>query len=64
MWCVVHVGDRQEQDMEAFVSGLLPQSLNARCFHLTRNRKKKYEGQFHSFYYAMLEQLYREYCIP
>lgn len=46
MWCVVHVGDRQEQDMEAFVSGLLPKSLNARCFHLTRNRKKKYEGQW------------------
>jgi len=46
MWCVVHVKDRAEGNMEEFVSNLLPKSLNARCFHLTRNRRKKYRGQW------------------
>lgn len=46
MWCVVHVRDKGEENTEALVAGLLPGSLNARCFHLTRNRRKKYEGQW------------------
>ena len=46
MWCAVHVRDGSETKTEAFVSGLLPQSLNARCFHLTRRRRKKYGGEW------------------
>ncbi len=46
MWCVVHVKDGGEGHMEDLVAGLLPESLHARCFHLTRNRRKKYEGQW------------------
>lgn len=46
MWCVVHVRDGKEEHMEDFVAGLLPESLNVRCFHLIRSRKKKYEGQW------------------
>ncbi len=46
MWCAVHVGDGEEARMEAFVTGLLPESLNARCFHLTRSRRKKYGGRW------------------
>ena len=48
MWCVVHVKDRDERNMEDFVSNLLPKSLNARCFHLIRKRRKKYEVQWHT----------------
>ena len=46
MWCVIHVRDRGEQHAERLVAGLLPQSLDARCFHLTRNRKKKFQGKW------------------
>ncbi len=46
MWCVVHVKDGGEGYMEDLVAGLLPKGLYARCFHLTRNRRKKYEGQW------------------
>ena len=46
MWCVVHVRDGGEGHTEDFVSGLLPESLHARCFHLIRSRRKKYEGQW------------------
>lgn len=46
MWCVIHVRERGEQHMERLVTGLLPQSLDARCFHLTRNRKKKFQGKW------------------
>lgn len=46
MWCVVHVKDRGETYTEDFVAGLLPKNLNARCFHLIRSRRKKYEGQW------------------
>lgn len=46
MWCVVHVKDKGEGNTEDLVAGLLSGSLNARCFHLTRNRRKKYEGQW------------------
>lgn len=46
MWCVVHVREGGEEHIEDLVAGLLPESLNARCFHLTRSRRKKYEGQW------------------
>lgn len=46
MWCAVHVKDGEEARTESFVTGLLPESLNIRCFHLTRNRRKKYGGQW------------------
>lgn len=46
MWCVVHVKDGGEGRTEDFVAGLLPENLNARCFHLIRSRRKKYEGQW------------------
>ena len=46
MWCVVHVQDGDEARTESFVKGLLPGELDARCFHLTRSRRKKYGGQW------------------
>lgn len=46
MWCVVHVRDGGEKHTQDLVAGLLPESLNARCFHLIRSRRKKYEGQW------------------
>lgn len=46
MWCVVHVGDRDEARMEAFITGLLPASWNTRCFYLTRSRRKKFGGKW------------------
>lgn len=50
MWCVVHVKDGREERMEDFIVGLLPKSINVRCFHLIRGRRKKYEGQWHTVY--------------
>ena len=50
MWCVVHVKDGGEGQAEAFVAGLLPGELNARCFHLIRSRRKKYEGEWQTVY--------------
>lgn len=50
MWCVVHVRDGGETYTEDFVAGLLPENLNARCFHLIRSRRKKYEGQWQTVY--------------
>lgn len=46
MWCVVHVKEREERNAESFVENLLSKDLNARCFHLARDRRKKYEGQW------------------
>ncbi len=46
MWCVVHVRDRNEEDTESFIEGLLQGRLNVRCFHLTRSRRKKYRGEW------------------
>lgn len=46
MWCVVHVRDGDEKHIEDFVSDLLSESLDVRCFHLKRSRKKKFEGQW------------------
>lgn len=48
MWCVVHVRDGEEKDTEDFIAGLLSGSFNSRCFHLTRSRRKKFEGQWHT----------------
>lgn len=55
VWCAVHVRDGYEAKTESFVSGLLPKGLNARCFHLTRSRRKKYGGQW---------QIIREKLLP
>jgi transcriptional antiterminator NusG len=71
MWCAVHVRDGEEARTEAFVEALLPKSLNARCFHLTRNRRKKYGGQWQTIQERFLpgyvfiiadkpEEIYRE----
>ncbi len=71
MWCAVHVRDGEEARTEAFVTALLPKSLNARCFHLTRNRRKKYGGQWQTIQERLLpgdvfiiadkpEEIYRE----
>ena len=46
MWCVVHVRDREERRVEEFIAGLLPKNINAQCFHLTRSRKKRFEGRW------------------
>ena len=46
MWCVISVKDKQEAQTESLVAGLLPKTLNARCFHLTRSRRKKFQGQW------------------
>jgi len=46
MWCAIHVRDGEEKNTEDFVKNLLPESLNARCFHLTRSRRKKYKGKW------------------
>ena len=50
MWCVVHVRDGGEERAEDFVASLLPKNIKARCFHLIRGRRKKYEGQWHTVY--------------
>ena len=54
MWCAVHVKDGHEAKTEAFVSGLLSKEVNARCFHLTRSRRKKYGGQWRTVREALL----------
>ena len=36
--------------MEDFVAGLLSEGIYARCFHLIRGRRKKYEGQWRIVY--------------
>lgn len=46
MWCALQVKSGSEAAAEAFVSGLIPKRINARCFHLTRCRRKKYGGQW------------------
>ena len=50
MWCVVHVKDGGEGKAEAFVAGVLPESLYVRCFHLIRSRRKKYQGEWQTVY--------------
>lgn len=54
MWCAMHVKNGSEARTEAFVSGLLPDGLNARCFHLTRHRRKKYGGQWQTVQESLL----------
>ncbi len=46
MWCALHVKSGSEAAAEAFLSGLFPRKVNARCFHLTRYRRKKYGGEW------------------
>lgn len=46
VWCVLYVERGGEAGAEAFLDGFLPESLHARCFHLTRSRKKKYGGRW------------------
>lgn len=46
MWCAVQVKSGKESQMESFVANLLPDELEARCFHLTRYRCKKYGGKW------------------
>lgn len=46
MWCAVHVENGNEAKTEEFLNKLLPNGLNARCFHLTRSRRKKFGGQW------------------
>lgn len=46
MWCAVHVGNGNETSTEDFLNKLLPDGLNARCFHLTRSRRKKFGGRW------------------
>ncbi len=46
MWCVMRVRAGEEAAKESFVKGLLPETLDVRCFHLTRNRRKKYGGEW------------------
>lgn len=71
MWCAMHVKDGKEVQMETFVLNLLSDRLDARCFHLTRYRRKKYGGQWQTVQEKLLpgyifittdkpEQLYRE----
>lgn len=71
MWCAVYVGEGEEARTEAFVAGLLPESRKVRCFHLTRNRRKKYGGQWRTIGETLLpgyvfiitdrpEEIYRE----
>lgn len=50
MWCVIHVKDGGEEHIEDFVTGLLPENIRVRCFHLIRSRRKKYEGQWQTVY--------------
>ena len=54
MWCVVHVKDRGQQNAENFIASVLSKNLYARCFHLTRIRRKKYEGQWRTVYEDLL----------
>lgn len=46
MWCVLHVKDGSEERAEAFLKELLAEKFRARCFHLTRSRRKKYGGKW------------------
>lgn len=46
MWCALHVKDGSEEKMEAFLRGMLSEKSEIRCFHLTRNRRKKYGGKW------------------
>lgn len=72
MWCVMHVKPGNEGRTEQFVDGLLGDKLHARCFHLTRLRRKKYGGRWQTVEEQLLpgyvfivteqpEQLYREF---
>ena len=46
MWCALHVKSGSEAAVEAFLSRLFSKKVNARCFHLTRYRRKKYGGEW------------------
>lgn len=46
MWCVMHVGDGEENRAERFLEGFLGEKLCGGCFHLTRFRRKKYGGKW------------------
>ena len=54
MWCAVHVKSGNESQMETFVSNLLPEDMDARCFHLTRYRRKKYGGKWQTVQESIL----------
>lgn len=54
MWCALYVERGGEAGAEAFLSRFLPESLHARCFHLTRSRKKKYGGKWRTVQEALL----------
>ncbi len=48
MWCVLYAKEGNEVSTEEFLSGLLSKSVQARCFHLTRDRLIKYSGTWHT----------------
>lgn len=56
MWCAVHVGSRREAEVEELIKRLL-QSMKIRCFHLARNRRKKYGGRWQT----IQEKLFPDY---
>lgn len=46
MWCTLHLQDGNEKKTEEFVTNLLPEDICTRCFHITRRRLRKREGQW------------------
>lgn len=46
MWCTLHLQDGDEKKTEEFVTSLLPGHICSRCFHITRRRLRKREGQW------------------
>ena len=46
MWCTLHLQDENEKKTEEFVTSLLPEDICTRCFHITRRRLRKREGQW------------------
>ena len=46
MWCTLHLQDGNEKKTEEFVTSLLPGHICTRCFHITRRRLRKREGQW------------------
>ena len=46
MWCTLHLQDGNEKKTEEFVTSLLAEDIGTRCFHITRRRLRKREGQW------------------
>lgn len=46
MWCTLHLQEGNEKKTEEFVTNLLPDNICTRCFHITRRRLRKREGQW------------------